>query len=42
MHAERDHMESRTWIEDLSGLGLDELRDLPFGVQAGLDLSVFD
>lgn len=30
------------WIEDLGGLSLDELRDLPFAVQAGLDTAVFE
>ena len=30
------------WIEDLGGMSFDELRDLPFSVQAGLDTSVFE
>ena len=30
------------WIEDLGGLSFDELRDLPFAVQAGLDTAVFE
>ena len=30
------------WIEDLGGLSFDELRDLPFAVQAGLDIAVFE
>lgn len=41
MNAELD-LESRPWMEDLGGLGLDELRDLPFAVQAGLDIAVFE
>ena len=30
------------WTEDLGGLSFDELRDLPFAVQAGLDTAVFE
>ena len=30
------------WTEDLGGLSFDELRDLPFAVQAGLDIAVFE
>lgn len=30
------------WAEDLGGLSFDELRDLPYQVQAGLDTSVFE
>jgi len=30
------------WREDLGGRSLDELRDLPYAVQAGLDTSVFE
>lgn len=41
MNAELDH-ESNPWMEDLGGLGFDELRDLPFAVQAGLDMAVFE
>ena len=41
MNAEVDTNESH-WIEDLGGLGLDELRDLPFAVQAGMDIAVFE
>lgn len=36
---EFDQME---WREDLGGLSLDELRDLPYAVQAGLDTAVFE
>ena len=30
------------WREDLGGRSLDELRDLPYAVQAGLDTAIFD
>ena len=30
------------WIEDLGGRSFDELRDLPFAVQAGLDTTIFE
>jgi len=30
------------WIEDLGGRSFDELRDLPFAVQAGLDSTIFE
>lgn len=33
---------SQDWIEDLGGLSFDELRDLPFAVQVGLDTSIFE
>ena len=42
MNAELDSNESHQWIEDLGGLGFDELRDLPFAVQAGMDIAVFE
>ena len=42
MNAENDSNESMQWIEDLGGLGFDELRDLPFHVQAGMDIAVFE
>lgn len=35
-------LQSTPWIEDLGGLSFDELRDLPYQVQAGLDTSVFE
>ena len=41
MNTELD-IEMSDWIEDLGGLGLDELRDLPFAVQAGMDIAVFE
>jgi len=41
MNADND-IEQMQWMEDLGGLSLDELRDLPFSVQAGLDTSVFE
>jgi len=41
MNAEFD-LEQSPWMEDLGGLGLDELRDLPFAVQAQLDIAVFE
>ena len=40
MNAEFDMQQE--WIEDLGGLGFDELRDLPFAVQAGMDIAVFE
>lgn len=40
MSAEFDITEE--WIEDLGGLSFDELREMPFGVQVGLDTSVFE
>lgn len=33
---------TQEWIEDLGGLSFDELRDLPYAVQAGLDTTVFE
>lgn len=42
MNAEFEPTEPMQWIEDLGGLSFDELRDLPFDVQAGLDTSVFE
>lgn len=30
------------WAEDVAGLSFDELRELPAGVQMGIDLSIFD
>jgi len=42
MNAELDLNESMQWIDDLGGLGLDELRDLPYAVQAGMDIAVFE
>ena len=42
MNAELDITEPMQWIEDLGGLGLDELRDLPFAVSAGMDIAVFE
>ena len=42
MNAELDNSESHQWIEDLGGLGFDELRDLPFAVSAGMDIAVFE
>ncbi len=41
MNAELD-LESNLWMEDLGGVGFDELRDLPFAVQARMDISVLD
>ncbi|MEM7093801.1 MAG: hypothetical protein AAF567_12425 [Actinomycetota bacterium] len=40
MSAEFDNRQE--WLEDLGGLSFDELRDLPFAVQAGLDTAVFE
>ncbi len=40
MNAEFDMQQE--WIEDLGGLSFDELRDLPFAVQASLDTSVYE
>ena len=40
MNAERDITEN--WIEDLGGLGFDELRELPYAVAAGMDIAVFE
>lgn len=37
-----DMMSSLPWAEDLGGLSFDELRDLPYQVQANLDTSVFE
>lgn len=42
MNAEFEPTEPMQWIEDLGGLSFDELRDLPFDVQAGLDTSIFE
>jgi hypothetical protein len=42
MDAALNSTESEQWIEDLGGLGLDELRDLPYAVQAGMDIAVFE
>ena len=42
MNPELDIHQSMHWTEDLGGLGLDELRDLPFAVQAGMDIAVFE
>jgi hypothetical protein len=42
MNAELDTNEPMQWIDDLGGLGLDELRDLPYAVQAGMDIAVFE
>lgn len=42
MNAELDINEPMQWVEDLGGLGFDELRDLPFAVQAGMDIAVFE
>lgn len=35
-------MNAMPWAEDLGGMGLDELRDLPYQVQANLDTTVFE
>jgi len=42
MNPELDINDDMQWIEDLGGLSFDELRDLPFAVQAGMDTSVFE
>jgi len=42
MNADLDINEPMQWIDDLGGLGLDELRDLPYAVQAGMDIAVFE
>ena len=42
MNAELDIYEPMQWMDDLGGLGLDELRDLPYAVQAGIDIAVFE
>lgn len=42
MTADLDINEPMHWIEDLGGLGFDELRDLPFAVQASMDIAVFE
>lgn len=42
MNADSDFIESMHWMEDLGGRGFDELRDLPFHVQAGMDIAVFE
>jgi|TARA_B110000305_G_C19173316_1_gene508377 hypothetical protein len=42
MNAELDIYEPMQWMDDLGGLGLDELRDLPYAVQAGMDIAVFE
>ena len=42
MNPELDINEPMRWIEDLGGLGFDELRDLPFAVQASMDTTVFE
>ena len=42
MSAELDSNEPMQWIEDLGGRGLDELRDLPFAVSAGMDIAIFE
>lgn len=42
MNAELDIYEPMRWMDDLGGLGLDELRDLPYAVQAGMDIAVFE
>lgn len=34
--------DTTNWIDDLGGRGFDELRDLPYAVQAGLDIAVFE
>jgi len=42
MNPELETPEPMQWAEDIGGLGLDELRDLPFAVQCGMDTSVFE
>ena len=42
MNAELDIHQSMHWTDDLGGLGFDELRDLPYAVQAGMDIAVFE
>ena len=42
MNAELDTHESRNWTDNLGGLGFDELRDLPYAVQAGMDIAIFE
>lgn len=42
MNADTDIYATMQWTEDLGGLGFDELRDLPFAVQAGMDTAVFE
>lgn len=35
-------IDSMPWAEDLGGMSFDELRDLPYQVQANLDIAVFE
>lgn len=42
MNADLDMHDSMSWTDDLSGRGFDELRELPYEIQAGLDLAVFE
>lgn len=42
MNPDMDINDDMQWIEDLGGMSFDELRDLPFSVQAGMDTSVFE
>jgi hypothetical protein len=42
MNAELDIHQSMHWTDDLGGLGFDELRDLPYAVQASMDIAVFE
>ena len=42
MNPELEINEPAQWTEDLGGMGFDELRDLPFAVQAGLDSAIFE
>jgi hypothetical protein len=40
MNAELDSNEPMQWIDDLGGLGRDELRDRPYAVQDAMDVAV--
>lgn len=42
MNTEFDSSNASEWIEDLGGLSFDELREMPWHVQAGLDSTVFE
>lgn len=42
MNADLEISETMSWTDDLCGRGFDELRELPYEIQAGLDLAVFE
>ncbi len=42
MNIDFDTSGTNEWIDDLGGLSFDELREMPWHVQTGLDVAVYE